>query len=234
MAVMTLEMLQDFANKFAAKITDLFAKKTDIPTNMKGASSSAAGAAGLAPAPAKGAQGKFLRGDGTWQTPPDTTYSAMTGATADAAGKAGLVPAPAAGKQAKFLRGDGTWDTPTNTTYTNAGLGQGYGTCATAAATVAKVATLSSYALVTGGIVAIKFTYAVPASATLNINSKGAKAIYYKGAAITAGVINAGDIGLFIYNGSQYLLLAVDAAVGELEEATTDDIDAIIAGTFTS
>lgn len=36
--------------------------------NMKGATSSAAGAAGLVPAPAAGAQGKFLRGDGTWQT----------------------------------------------------------------------------------------------------------------------------------------------------------------------
>ena len=47
---------------------------------MKGASASAAGAAGLAPAPAAGAQGKYLRGDGTWQTPPDTntTYNAAT------------------------------------------------------------------------------------------------------------------------------------------------------------
>ena len=35
---------------------------------MKGATSSAAGTAGLVPAPAAGAQGKFLRGDGTWQT----------------------------------------------------------------------------------------------------------------------------------------------------------------------
>ncbi len=36
-------------------------------SNMKGATSSAAGTAGLVPAPAAGAQGKFLRGDGTWQ-----------------------------------------------------------------------------------------------------------------------------------------------------------------------
>ena len=28
------------------------------------------------PAPGAGAQGKYLRGDGTWQTPPNTTYSA--------------------------------------------------------------------------------------------------------------------------------------------------------------
>lgn len=86
-------------------------------SNMGAATSSAAGKAGLVPAPAAGAQGKYLRGDGTWQTPPNTTYSNMRGATSSAAGAAGLVPAPAAGKQASFLRGDGTWVVPTNTTY---------------------------------------------------------------------------------------------------------------------
>lgn len=86
-------------------------------TNMGAASASAAGKAGLVPAPAAGAQAKYLRGDGTWQTPPNTTYSNMRGATSSAAGSAGLVPAPAAGKQASFLRGDGTWATPPNTTY---------------------------------------------------------------------------------------------------------------------
>lgn len=38
------------------------------PVNMKGATSSAAGSAGYAPAPAAGAQDKYLRGDGTWQS----------------------------------------------------------------------------------------------------------------------------------------------------------------------
>lgn len=86
-------------------------------SNMGAATSSAAGKAGLVPAPSAGAQGKYLRGDGTWQTPPNTTYSNMRGATSSAAGAAGLVPAPSAGKQASFLRGDGTWVVPTNTTY---------------------------------------------------------------------------------------------------------------------
>lgn len=89
-------------------------------TNMGAASASASGKAGLVPAPAAGAQAKYLRGDGTWQTPPNTTYSNMGGATSSAAGSAGLVPAPAAGKQASFLRGDGTWVIPTNTTYAKA------------------------------------------------------------------------------------------------------------------
>jgi hypothetical protein len=105
------------------------------------------------------------------------------------------------------------WAVDTNSTYSNSGLGNGYATCSTAAATVAKTATLSGYTLTTNGTVAVKFTNAVPASATLNINSKGAKAIYYRGAAITAGIINAGDIGYFIYNGSQYHLITTDREI---------------------
>lgn len=104
------------------------------------------------------------------------------------------------------------WNADNNTTYTNESLGQGYGTCATAEATAAKVVSLSNYALTVGGVIAVKFTYAVPASATLNINSKGAKPIYYRGAAITAGIIKAGDTATFVYNGSQYHLLTIDIA----------------------
>ena len=92
---------------------------------------------------------------------------------------------------------------------TNVSLGQGYATCSTAASTTAKTASLSSYTLSTGGIVAVKFTYDVPASATLNINSKGAKNIYHKGAAIEDGVIKAGDTATFIYS-TCYHLISID------------------------
>ena len=101
-----------------------------------------------------------------------------------------------------------------NTTYSNVSLGQGYATCSTAAATTAKTASLSSYALTTGGIVSVKFSYDVPAGATLNINSKGAKAIYYRGSAITAGVIKAGDTATFIYS-TNYHLISVDKSMYE-------------------
>lgn len=97
-----------------------------------------------------------------------------------------------------------------NTTYTNEKLGNGYGTCATEAATAAKVVTLSNYEIKTSGQVSVKFTYAVPAEATMNINNKGAKNIFYKGAKIVAGVIKAGDIATFIYDGTQYQLIAID------------------------
>lgn len=48
--------------------------------NMRGATTSAAGLAGLVPAPAQGASNRYLRSDGTWQVPPDnnTTYSVAT------------------------------------------------------------------------------------------------------------------------------------------------------------
>ena len=100
-----------------------------------------------------------------------------------------------------------------DSTYSNASLGQGYGTCSTAEATAAKVVTLSNYSLSTGGIVAVKFTYGLCASATMNINSKGAKDIFIHGAAVTATTakeVLAGDIAYFIYDGTQYQFLGVD------------------------
>ena len=87
---------------------------------MTGATTNTDGKSGLVPAPTKGTQGQYLRGDGTWATPTNTTYSNMTGATADTNGTSGLVPAPKIGKQYYYLRGDGTWSLPTNTTYSPA------------------------------------------------------------------------------------------------------------------
>lgn len=43
-------------------------------SDMKGATASAAGTHGLVPAPAVANRSQFLRGDGTWATPTDTTY----------------------------------------------------------------------------------------------------------------------------------------------------------------
>lgn len=114
-----------------------------------------------------------------------------------------------------------------NSTYSNAGLGQGYGVCETAAATVAKTATMSSYTLSTGGIVAIKFTNDVCANATLNIASKGAKAIYYQGEPIADGVIKAGDTATFIYS-TQYHLIALDKTTAEVAAITNAEIDEIV------
>ena len=46
--------------------------------NFKGATASADGGSGLVPAPVAGKNGQYLRGDGTWATPTNTTYSDAT------------------------------------------------------------------------------------------------------------------------------------------------------------
>lgn len=79
-------------------------------TNMGAASASAAGKAGLVPAPAAGEQASFLRGDGTWVVPTNTTYG-LASTTAN-----GLLR-QLNGSTSSFMRGDGTWATPPNTTY---------------------------------------------------------------------------------------------------------------------
>lgn len=78
--------------------------------NMKAATASAAGAAGLVPAPDAGKQASFLRGDGTWVVPTNTTYG-LASTTAN-----GLLR-QLNGSTSSFMRGDGTWATPPNTTY---------------------------------------------------------------------------------------------------------------------
>lgn len=111
--------------------------------------------------------------------------------------------------------GNGAWEylgksVDSNSTYSNASLGQGYATQSNSAAATAITASISSYVLSAGGFVTIKFTYDVPANATLNISSKGAKAIYNQGSPITAGVIKAGDTATFIYS-TYYHLVSVDS-----------------------
>jgi hypothetical protein len=52
-------------------------KAVDIP-QMSGANASSNGAIGLVPAPQKANREQFLRGDGSWATPEDTTYDVVS------------------------------------------------------------------------------------------------------------------------------------------------------------
>lgn len=76
-----------------------------------------------------------------------------------------------------------------------------YGTCDTAAATAAKVATVSGFSLYSGVAVSIKMTYPnTAASPTLNIGGTGAKAIYTNG--VRYAYWCAGAAVTFVYDGS--------------------------------
>ena len=83
-----------------------------------------------------------------------------------------------------------------------------YGTCATAAATVAKVVTCSGFVLETGATIAVKFTYYnTGASPTLNVNSTGAIAIkQYGTTAASTYMWRSGEVVLFVYNGTNWEL----------------------------
>lgn len=80
---------------------------TGAPTVFKGATSSANGSTGFVPAPAAGAQAKYLRADGTWQTPPDTntTYDLATTSAK------GLIR-QLNGNANYYLNGTGNWSVP--------------------------------------------------------------------------------------------------------------------------
>lgn len=90
-----------------------------------------------------------------------------------------------------------------------------YGTCSTAAATAAKVVACTGFKLVTGARIIIKFAVTnTTANPTLNVNSSGAKAIQYRGSAISAGYLAANRTLEFVYDGSAYQV------VGDLDTNT--------------
>lgn len=93
-----------------------------------------------------------------------------------------------------------------------------YGTCSTVAETVEKAVTLSGFTLATGSRAMVKFTVTNTAgNPTLNINGTGAKPIFYRGSAISAGYLAAKRIYEFVYDGTNYEL------VGDINTDTNSD-----------
>ncbi len=91
-----------------------------------------------------------------------------------------------------------------------------FGTCSTAAGTAAKTVDARGFVLAVGQMIIVKFTVTNTAgSPTLNVNGTGAKAIYYRGAAVTAGALAANRTYNFVYNGTQFDL------IGDLDSNTT-------------
>lgn len=108
-------------------------------------------------------------------------------------------------------------------THTQASLGQGMGCCSTASSTAAKVASLLNFKLVEGGVVSVEFVYSVPAAATLDINSTGARDIYYRGEAITENIIKGADRATFIYYNYRYHLISVDRWYEDITDLKAND-----------
>ena len=112
-----------------------------------------------------------------------------------------------------------------------------YGTCSTAAGTAAKAVVISAgsnWALAAGAIIIVKFSNAnTVANATLNVNSSGAKAIYHNGAAIATNIIKAGNTATFVYNGTQYELIHIDALTVHTHSASYTPAGSVSQPTFT-
>ena len=95
-----------------------------------------------------------------------------------------------------------------------------YAECSTAAATVAKTVSVTGFNLVTGACVKVKFTVTnTAANPTLNVSSTGAKAIMYRGTAISASILSANRVYEFVYDGTDWELL------GDLDSNTTYKAD---------
>ncbi|MCM1045651.1 MAG: tail fiber domain-containing protein [Candidatus Gastranaerophilales bacterium] len=152
---------------------------------MKAASASYAGKAGLVPAPAAGDQGKYLRGDGTWDKFP-----------ADITGNAGT-----ATKMQTARTLDGVlFSGEKNIIH--------YGTCTTASSTATKTVGCIGFVLEFGATIKVKFINTnIAANPTLNVQNTGAKAIYYRSKPIAAEYLVATHTYEFVYNGSEYELV---------------------------
>lgn len=118
-----------------------------------------------------------------------------------------------AGQYLRIQNGVPTWVNHPNTDH-----GIAHCTCSSDANTNTKVATLtdsnaSNFQLVSGALVAVYFTNLVSnklGDVTLNVESTGDILVYFRGNKISEGIIQAGDTGTFMYDGTHWVLLTID------------------------
>ena len=220
-----------------AKIKALVASKADN-TAFTGATSSAAGSAGLVPAPSSGMTDYVLSSAGSWANSADVAQSGIQRAAGNSSGYLfwdtgegllvddGDTVLDVIGAQEALVSG-----TNIKTINNESLLGSGnisisggsgstttwYGTCSTTASTAAKVVTCANFSLETGAIVAVLFTTAnTAATPTLNVNSTGAKTIYVGNGTIdsTTNTLkwSANTLLYFMYDGTYFRYLGSQSA----------------------
>ena len=91
---------------------------------------------------------------------------------------------------------------------------------------MAKTVECTGFYLAYGAEITVKFTMTnTAANPTLNVGGTGAKPIYYRGAAITAGYLAANRTYIFRYNGTQWELVGdvnTNITYSEMKAATAD------------
>ena len=126
----------------------------DLPV-MVGASSTTAGKKGAVPAPATGNVGQFLRGDGAWATPTNTTYGNASSTTA------GLLTSALYDKLVGIATGANAYSLPT-----------------AAAATLGGVKVGSGLTISATGVLAVTGSAIISGSQTTTSNSDGGNNVY--------------------------------------------------------
>lgn len=100
--------------------------------------------------------------------------------------------------------------------------------CSTAGGTAAKVANTvpPSFSLVSEATIIVKFTYAISvANATFKVGDNDAKPIYYRGAALEANMIKAGDKVMLRYDGTAYNIIGSLGETYESKQAASGGTD---------
>ena len=162
--------------------------KFSVP-EYDGATSSADGVSGLVPAATSAQADHALTGDGTWKSFLSTNGGTVSGAVTATGGFKGK--ADTATKLATARTIDGvSFNGSANITH--------YGSCATEAATAAKVVACTGFALATGSRITVRFTVT---------NTAASPTLRYRNAAIAAGYLAANRTYDFVYDGTYYQLV---------------------------
>ena len=115
----------------------------------------------------------------------------------------------------------------TGTGSVNMGVMPKYGTCSTAAATATKVITLADsndWTLKSGSVICVTFTYTNSAeNPKFNVNSSGAKSVWYDKAAITTSSLGWAGYAerpqLYIYDGTYWVWIGWSSTVSNMTVA---------------